>query len=881
MTDLQLQVLLAKQRQDITFSQQFSNPYGATGANSAAKAGDATQSNIINNPLTSAAPESGSSSSGGTSASSIHANAYMNAVHANGISDALSGIKSKASSAIQNATNAAANVTGAISKATSAISSATSAISNATSAISNGLSGLGGLGDKAKELGSKQLENILGGATEKLESGLKEVQNKAAMIPQAVRDPRSLTSTAINTKLGTVINAGEDLLNRGVRTSPGSLGKNQVAGAEDEASASDNSESGEDIQQSTNEQADTQIMSPILFTAGGNWCGLNYGMLNGARTMTQKMANGRYVVTGCMSQDHSSISPILKPGAICIKGFGDNMIHWHSSDLLEIKVGSEKGSNDFNTNLGGQKPNADARQTENGSSMFINLDGHDESITISVTGTKDQKTSTIIIQGDTVTVNTTHFIVNAEEDATIDAKKTITLKAGEKIKLEANDIEMKGGSSASASGSGSITMEAAGTAAALGAGGMTQDASKVKHNFPVKIADDIKKKIGDLKDKVNSIKEEATGALQEGMNAAKDAMGQVKNAAAQAQSAVSQATAAAGNIGNAVSQQAGAIKGAVSNAAGGIAGKVSDFAKNNPVSSGIKEKAGGLLGQAKDVISNVKNTISSVKKTVDNVKQIANTAISTVSNITSKVSSKEDESLGKQYIERFKTKYKVFGNDDDTADETATNLSNGEYELLSDVAEIVGDNIDMLADDFDNIESTNEKLDNLDGMSDNTYDMAQAIVDAAIELETKMVNNTISVAEAYEALDNINAMTELANSEIDNTLLRSETLQKEYAKLGKTLDEHIDVLNEANDLISSVNDDIDEAMETINQELAAIEEAANQPTELQSSNYRIREKAIQLVKDYNNDNISTTDETAENISIKIDYNNDKYYDGGL
>lgn len=832
--DLKTKALLMQQQRDINYSRINANPYGASGANNAAKAPDMIQTNIVGNPIAYALPDESTKNLSSSSGEDVSAS---------GISDML----------------------------------ASKAISGITSQISNLAGGLGGLlnGD---------LSSVLGEVTK----GIAPSSSLESLV-QAVANPRSLTNTAVNYGNGLIQQSLENIAGLGAKCSPGCFGINLVAGADLAASASDAAELGnEPLQETSNEQATTQVMSPVLWTGGNNWFGLNYGMLSGTRTISQKMATGQSVALGCIAQDYSVIMPKLDPGAICIKGFGNNLIHWESGDRLSIKVNSEKNSNDFAYNKGGQKPNVEAKKTENGSSMFITLDGHEETMTISVMGTPEQKTSTIVITGTTIVCTTTDFIVNAEKNIIMSAGENILISAGQNISTDAQEnistsagenivesagdnisnsagssVNLEAGSSARGGGGGAINLKVPGSSAGLTPSGMKQDAPLIEHNAPVKIVNVALEKVAAIKEMASGLKDKILGGLSDiagelagpiaeiskGMDMAKGAMDMAKGAMGQIQGVVGQVTGVIGQAQGIAGQIVGQAQSAIGGALGQATQGLGDI--GNKIGTGLQ---GGIADITKN-IGGITNVVSTIKdKASGAIGSAVNAATQAASGIIPKDLAKNIKVPGlDNLVKGLEAQGYVVKAEDDSDIETIE-LSTGSIEILSDTADLMNDSINIMSTSCDHVE---------DSLND-TKQLAKELIENNIKLEsllstanmivTGIQNNTLNIDDLNSTMTNLEAMATIIEANYTNLLTSANKLDKQLNQVNNEVDESIDVINETYDAINAVQTEIDSAIEEIEQQIkeyeeqkAAEEAAKNSLSASQEINYRKQAEAAKYV----------------------------------
>lgn len=875
--DLSTQILVRQQNKDIASSQYTRNPYGATGSYSAANAVNRLQTNIVGNPTVTFPPILGggdtSSNNGNTSASNKSTN-----VHANNLSDLANSVANKAVGMAQSAvTNAVSNV---VSNAMGKVNSAISGLNNAGAGLADGIQGVLG---KATDFlnNTSDIFSNLGG----------QIDVEKAKYTQKVYNPRSLDDGAINHRNFTLTLSSENTPPIGI-FGPGSFGKNEIAGNNATASASDAAEESGPLQITSNQQITTQIMSPFLWTGGENWCGITYGMLSGTRTISQKLANGQSVALGCIAQDASVIEPLLDPGAVCIKGFGNNYIHWESADRLHIKVKSSKNANDFAYDKGGQKTSVEPKSTPNGSNMFITLDGHEETLTISVTGTEEQKTSTIVITGTTITCTTTDFIVNAEKNITMTAGENISMSAGKDVSTDAQEnISASAGKAADTTAGESVQIEAGSTGSA-GLGGiinigtpegaislkngiMSQDMSFIRHNFPVDMIDKVKSGIDKIKNFKSTLKDMAMGQLKDlagqGLNqvmsAASDGIGAIQNGIGAAQNAINSAQSAVqgaiGGVQNAIgsavqgatSSITGSITGAVQDAIGGAIGSATNAIGN--ISNSVQNAVGGM-------ISNAANTVNTtVNNAIGSVTQAGTQAIQSAVNVATTAATQNIQNLIPQVkinslsyiINSFESRgYPIHTTDEDNTYEP---LSAGAIEILDGTAELLNEIVDVNTEVFDQTKESVSITTDAINSAVASYDMLTAFIYTAKSI-IERAEQGLSDEEATTIMANLQSMANVIDTNFNNTLNQLNTANKTLDKANNKLTDIEDVVNESAELIFDMNNDLNNAADELAkdkaEEEAKLAEQATILSESQQINYDKIDEAAQRVIDYHSNN---------------------------
>ena len=118
-----------------------------------------------------------------------------------------------------------------------------------------------------------------------------------------------------------------------------------------------------------------QLTYPFIWSNAENYCGMNYIPPIGSIVIVGFRKLGLPIILGYLSNNYKTLYPILKPGEISIKGYGNNYIHNRQSDKLDLTAWSKNGEIDIDDpnkakfNLGNYK-------------MWIRINGNDGNISI-------------------------------------------------------------------------------------------------------------------------------------------------------------------------------------------------------------------------------------------------------------------------------------------------------------------------------------------------------------------------------------------------------------------------------------------------------------------------------------------------------------------
>lgn len=118
---------------------------------------------------------------------------------------------------------------------------------------------------------------------------------------------------------------------------------------------------------------------PFIFTNAKNWCGINYMPPVNSKVIIGFGKSHFPFILGYLTENYKILTPPLMPGEVCIKGWGNNYIHWQWSNKIEIVAGANQGTQDLDDSSGGKSSTADARAR-------ISVDGDNGSISLTVNG---------------------------------------------------------------------------------------------------------------------------------------------------------------------------------------------------------------------------------------------------------------------------------------------------------------------------------------------------------------------------------------------------------------------------------------------------------------------------------------------------------------
>ena len=107
----------------------------------------------------------------------------------------------------------------------------------------------------------------------------------------------------------------------------------------------------EDLQRSEMNAGDSSeivdLTYPFIWTGNTNWCGINYLPPVGAKVIVGFAKNNDPMILGYLNPQPKHCKPVIKPGEICIKGYGQNYILWRQSNKLDIFCTAGQGVQDL------------------------------------------------------------------------------------------------------------------------------------------------------------------------------------------------------------------------------------------------------------------------------------------------------------------------------------------------------------------------------------------------------------------------------------------------------------------------------------------------------------------------------------------------------
>lgn len=218
-----------------------------------------------------------------------------------------------------------------------------------------------------------------------------------------------------------------------------------------------------------------QLTHPFIWADSTNYCGMNYIPPVGSMVIVGFKKHGHPVILGYVPTHYAVCKPVLKPGEITMKGYGNNYIHWRQSDKLDMKVWAEEGKidNDDYEKLKTNKANC---------TLWLRMNANDRYLTITAEGENPEDKNTyktnFVVKPEGITMKTSSNNLNSaddsgehnDEDTTISSTievnpESIVINTGS-FRINAGNIElnasetMKNTANSIVNSAGSITTNA-------------------------------------------------------------------------------------------------------------------------------------------------------------------------------------------------------------------------------------------------------------------------------------------------------------------------------------------------------------------------------------------------------------------------------------
>lgn len=199
------------------------------------------------------------------------------------------------------------------------------------------------------------------------------------------------------------------------------------------------------------------LSHPFIWADNKNYCGFNYIPPVGSMVIVGFRKQGLPFVLGFLPTHYKICYPVLKPGEMVLKGYGNNYIHNRWSDKLDLKAWSVKNEKDLDDPKGEKKNISDctlwirlnandryieliAEESGNGkvtdkfNKYPIDADGnHKTSVVIrprdiTIKSSNDKESSSYFQNEKLIQLDVKEYILNAE-NTTINSKYTTTINS--------------------------------------------------------------------------------------------------------------------------------------------------------------------------------------------------------------------------------------------------------------------------------------------------------------------------------------------------------------------------------------------------------------------------------------------------------------------
>ena len=193
-----------------------------------------------------------------------------------------------------------------------------------------------------------------------------------------------------------------------------------------------------------------QLTYPFMWSNDKNYCGINYIPPVGSIVIVGFKKLGLPIILGYLSNNYKTLYPVLKPGEISIKGYGNNYIHNRQSDKIDLTAWSEKGPDKYDID--------DPHKTENKGNykMWIRINANNGNINLIArdygeitTFTGNAAIESLITISPNKIISSYNYGASVISQEMIDGENIITnivgessiTQTGSKITFNAKDIE--------------------------------------------------------------------------------------------------------------------------------------------------------------------------------------------------------------------------------------------------------------------------------------------------------------------------------------------------------------------------------------------------------------------------------------------------------
>lgn len=170
---------------------------------------------------------------------------------------------------------------------------------------------------------------------------------------------------------------------------------------------------------STSQRPLVPLTHPFIWVSADNWCGFNHLPPIGAKVIVGFSKNREPYILGYINPQPKLCKPVIRPGEMCIKGYGNNYVHWRQSNKLDLHAGVDEGTLDLDDGQGAKTATASndlwiRMDADNG---YIKLSAGDTCITIEPTSiimNVAKGGAGITITEDSVVINSSVTTINSQ-----------------------------------------------------------------------------------------------------------------------------------------------------------------------------------------------------------------------------------------------------------------------------------------------------------------------------------------------------------------------------------------------------------------------------------------------------------------------------------
>lgn len=125
------------------------------------------------------------------------------------------------------------------------------------------------------------------------------------------------------------------------------------------------------------------LTHPFIWTNNTNYCGFNFMPPVGSIVVVGFRKLGLPVILGYLSNHFKICYPVLKPGEMSMKGYGNNYTHWRWSDKMDMKVWSKEGEYDLDDPDLREQVGSKPKRNVTNCTLWLRLNANDRYIEIS------------------------------------------------------------------------------------------------------------------------------------------------------------------------------------------------------------------------------------------------------------------------------------------------------------------------------------------------------------------------------------------------------------------------------------------------------------------------------------------------------------------